>query len=184
MTAFSCTGEGVIIGGFKGTAGKGGGRVRAGGPVTPGARLTGGLGMAGTYPQEGRIAVLYVLGYTGGSNYTVRLFQNTFTQADTIGLADLVEADYDGYTPYQGSSWAPPAIDTNGDGFTLSPQIVFTRIAGAKTNDIYGYFITVIGPNSETRLLMYEQFANPVPMHVVTDQVPLRIKLTDRNVTY
>jgi len=139
--------------------------------------------MAGTYTQEGRMAALLAIGGAGGANLTVRLASNQVTISDTTRLVDLVEANFDGYTPYNSNQWSAPAIDTNGDAFILSPVVVFVKAAGSVGNTIYEYFVTVLPFLGPSYLLTVEALSPPVPMLDPNNQVPLRIKLTDRNVT-
>lgn len=131
--------------------------------------------MAATYSEEARTNTIALLAGAGGINFSVRLYRNNPTINDSITLAALQEANYDSYLPYNSALWSPPAIDTGGDAYTLSPAIVFTRTSGINANIIYGYYLTAEDPVAGTVLLQVQKFPSALPMVVATDQIPLRV---------
>jgi hypothetical protein len=139
--------------------------------------------MVATYSQECRKNALDAMCGVAGAGLTVRLVSNAVLITDTTRWVDCVEATFDGYTPYHSSQWSPPAIDVDASAFILSPVIVFTRIAGTSFNTIYAYAVTLDDGTDIGPMLMVESLPQPIPMVVATDQVPLRVKVSDRQGT-
>lgn len=137
--------------------------------------------MATSFTQEARKNNLLIVGGVGGTNLTIRLYKNNPTVNATLLQSTLVQADFDGYTPYNSALWSAPAIDGGGDAFILSPTVVFGRTSGVTTNTIYGYYVTYDDGSLDGIVLIIESFATPKPMVVDTDQVPLQVLLGERN---
>lgn len=119
-----------------------------------------------------------------GSFLYVCLCKGDFVVDEDILLADLIdnECDYDGYARFNSNLWTPPAIDGNGDGFTLSPAIVFQKAAGIVENTVYIAFLISDNGSDPIELIQAERLTDPVLMSAPTDQIPLRWLLRDRNI--
>lgn len=137
--------------------------------------------MAIAFTQEGRKNNLSIIGGVGGINLQVRLYKNNVAITNTTLQGSLTEADYDGYAFFNAATWSAPAVDGGGDCFILSPTIVFTKAAGAMANTIHGYYVTYDDGSPDGLILMAESFASPKTMDLATDQIPLQVLLSERN---
>lgn len=128
-----------------------------------------------TFPDEGRKNELSIIGGPGGTLLYVHLYTNPAVIDKNTTRADLLEAAWSSYTPFNSNAWSEPFIDTNGDAVILSPVLVFlgpTTLPGATC---YGFFVT-IGLGEDERLWMVEEFPTPKVIQLPNDQIPLRVE--------
>lgn len=117
-----------------------------------------------------------------GSFFRVRLYRNSLTITPALLYSSIQEATYEGYVEYSSAIWSAPAIDVNGDAFTLSPAIVFQKSLGGVSNTIYGAYLTHEDGVHSSRILQIEAFTSPIVMAANTDQIPLRWLFNTRNI--
>lgn len=117
-----------------------------------------------------------------GSNFRIRLYKNSVLITPSLLNSALTEADYSGYSAYSSNLWTAPAIDENGDAYTLSPAIVFAPTSSIVQNTVYGAYLTVDDGVNPTRLLQVEAFTSPILMEGTTSQIPLRWKYAMRHI--
>jgi hypothetical protein len=123
--------------------------------------------MAMLIPNEGEIQLLTDL-LGAGENWTLKLFQNNITPAETDTALTYTEASFTGYSAktltrtLSGTTWSTPA----GTGTTLEAQdakSVYGAAAqswtGTSAQTIYGYYI--VGATSG-KLICAERFASPL----------------------
>jgi len=92
---------------------------------------------------------------------SVGLYQTLVTPTDQTVLADLTEANYDGYARQASHTWGDVFIDPNGLYSEQAQQLVFSPTGSDTMNTIYGLF--VVGSDSAA-LLAVEPFDSPVPL--------------------
>lgn len=83
-----------------------------------------------------------LLGFNPFAQKTVRLFQAGFTMQEDIVLADVHEADFQGYVVTPDISLINPFFDDAGQLVMLGPNIGFQASGPARPNIIGGWFLT------------------------------------------
>jgi hypothetical protein len=109
------------------------------------ARIYGGF-MANVFPNLGKAAALEVL-LASPTVFTLHLYKNSLViDRDTI-LADLDEADFDGYSEEDISTWGTIYIDPVDNAATSdADETIFLCASSSTPNIIYGaYFTDQIG---------------------------------------
>jgi len=89
-------------------------------------------------------------------------------------LADLTEADYDGYTEKTLTTWNLPYLDPAG-GASIQPgtqQFDFVAAAGT-TNVVLGFYIL----DAAGALVCVGSFDSPIPMGNTGDSIPINCSL-------
>lgn len=115
---------------------------------------------------------------TASPNFShLHLFKNNVTIGPGIVLADLVEADFDGYlvVPMSpGTSWTQPKIDPLGNISMLDPGLgIFLGDTPQTTpNTIYGWYIT---NNADSILLMAGNMPTPLDFTVSAAALDIEI---------
>jgi hypothetical protein len=97
----------------------------------------------GVFPDVG-------LGYSleamlaGGGPITVHLFKNTAAITRTLTLAQLIEADFSGYSTYPLGPHNPSVADPVNHLWSCSfPALTWQNTTGSVGNQIYGVFMTI-----------------------------------------
>ncbi len=95
----------------------------------------------------------------------VHLISAPFTADPTLQIADLTEADYDGYAAV---TLATPAateyLGPLGDVTAVFPTAIFQPTGSTTPNQIYGYWIDSAWGGTGDRPLTIVQFEEPVAM--------------------
>lgn len=93
---------------------------------------------------------------------TARLFQNNPGAADEdVTLADLTEADFDGYAEIEPITWDTIASNGDEEAETLSDVLEWERSAGAGGDQtVYGIYLTYTSYDSADKLLWFARFAS------------------------
>ena len=135
--------------------------------------------MAIIFPDEGRKGCLQNIFSDNGLVAQAFLYKTDVALTQATQFADLVEANFTGYTAWGFGDDPAVIIDGDGNG-SLSATITFEREAGATSNTIYGWGIRF--PNyadSGTILLFVERLPAPVEMNTVGDTITLPLTFTD-----
>lgn len=92
---------------------------------------------------------------------TARLFQNNPGAADAdVTLADLTEADFDGYDGIEPITWDTIASNVDEEAETLSDVLEWERAAGAGGDQtVYGIYLTYTSYDTTDKLLWFARFA-------------------------
>lgn len=106
-----------------------------------------------------------------GNRYEVvhiRLFKNDLTPTPDTVVADLTEADFDGYADFGPVVWG--AVFTNPDGYAeiVGGVAQFTDTGAVTPNTIYGYYAT---DAAGTGLFWAERFEDPITMDENADAI-------------
>lgn len=112
-------------------------------------------------PNVGEVVLLTDL-LGNGNNWTLKLFKNDVTPAETDTAGTYTEADFTDYAAktltrsVSGSTWATPTTSSGVTSSLYNSGTPQTWTCGATGNSIYGYFIidAVAGT-----LLISERFA-------------------------
>lgn len=134
--------------------------------------------MAVVFPDTGKKTALQIL-LDSGNNPTMHLFQNNHTPAVGDALADYTEGDFSGYATVDISDASAADIDGSDHGFRERLAITFTRAAGATSNTIYGWYLTIDNPGVGAELFMAEKFSAPQLMATAGDQIKFDFTLFD-----
>lgn len=132
--------------------------------------------MKGIIPNEGKLVLLEDLcketpgapaagPYNGGK---LLLYTNELVLTPGMVLADLTEADFDGYTIKTISEFGEVFMDELNDP-AIAQQSVQFNAAGTGDPDVcYGFAIT---DAAKTKLLYVEAFDTPRPMATAVDSI-------------
>ena len=113
--------------------------------------------MALIIPNEGEKRLLDLL-TADRSNWSVRLFQNDVTPADTDTVATYTEATFSGYSAQSCPAFAASVTNAAGKAeATASSAVAFTHSGGATANTLYGYYVVRTG---DSVLLFAERFSD------------------------
>ena len=134
--------------------------------------------MAGVVPNDGEKNILKALIGNNMGAFKIRLFKNDITPGDNTILGDFQEADFDSYSPGDGTDWGAPATQGNGKAATTHGVVVFTKGAGANMNTIYGYYLTYSPDGMEQWLIAAEKFGSPIAMNNEGDSFQLTVTFT------
>jgi len=101
----------------------------------------------------------------------IRLFQNDITPGLATVVADLTEADFDGYVAVESED--PGEAVYNGDGsVTINWQSCqFSHDGGAVGNTIYGYYAAAAGGPGTDPLLFAVRFPEPIGMAAIGNAI-------------
>jgi len=91
-----------------------------------------------------------------------------------VVLADLVDADFDGYSALDPVVWSAVFLDPTGDGVMNSGSHVFQASGGTTPNTIYGAYLTTA---AKAALVAVFPFTSPVPVVATGDAVPVLAQL-------
>lgn len=123
-------------------------------------------------PAAERLAALTQLLAVGGplNANKLKLYKNPLTLTPAIVLADLVEADFDGYAAVSPVVWSAPFRDVDGSALVLGGDAPFICTGDTISNSIYGYYLTNTG---STVLIAVYAFAAPVGVSVAGQACPV-----------
>jgi len=110
--------------------------------------------------------------WLGGAS--VGLYQTQITPTDQTVLADLTEANYDGYARKVSHTWSPTFVDPNGLYSKQAQTLVFQPTGDDTMNTIYGLFVT--GDDS-TALLAVEPFDSPIPLTGTLSNITITLRV-------
>lgn len=119
-------------------------------------------------------------GGIAGGNYTLRLAKAFLVPfGDAITLADIVEADYSGYSPLVAIPWTDAFADANNIAVRTSPIVTFSHNGGPTGNNVLAWYVThdIPGPS---QLIGVELFSNARGMFFVPNQITLQVSLGAR----
>lgn len=89
-------------------------------------------------------------------------------------LADLTEADFDGYIEITLTTWNLPYIDPAGGGTIQCGTKQFQFVASAgDTNNVLGFYVV----DATGDLITVGNFPTPIPMTMNGDAIPLNVSL-------
>lgn len=115
------------------------------------------------------------VGKTSLGGFTLRLFQNNITPAETDTVSTYTEATFTGYSAIAltAASWA---TTEGAPTETAYAQQTFTSTAGSQSQNIYGYYLNRTTGN---RIGVVERFADG-PYQIVNngDQIKVTPKIT------
>jgi len=135
-------------------------------------------------PEFGRLLAMRVV-IAAAQNLQVHLFKNDPTPPDDkdVVIADLDEADFDGYDPIDSIAFPTPAINGDDAAETLSPTLTWeTTGTGELPQTIYGMYATINDPaGGGNKLFWFERFDAPVSLVGTGEQVVKKLKLLDTN---
>jgi hypothetical protein len=136
---------------------------------------------------QSEVSLLYSTpGYLAGITVvpTLHLYTTPVTITRNSVPTDFTEADFTGYNSVTLSTFAPVYWQSQGAAVQFASTVAVFQPAGTitVTNICYGYYVQCAGtPNF---LLGAEQFASPIPMATVADQINIvvAIGLSDANI--
>ena len=102
-------------------------------------------------------------------NSVLCLFKNNYVPLHTTILANLTEADFDGYSRITLTSWPAATLDGNNKASSALGFQTFTKTGNVTANDIYGVFVL----DAFTNLIYAERFATAPFTLSVTGQLLL-----------
>lgn len=123
------------------------------------------MSAASVIPSEGAVKIVSDLGtYSNVSdNWNVGLFKNNVTVAFATVLADLSEADFDGYAQIGPLDWALGSVVGTAWQMIDSTTRQWTVSGGTNLPEtIYGYFIT-----DGTYIIACESLATPIVLTAI-----------------
>ena len=95
---------------------------------------------------------------------TMRLYQNNYTPAPGMALANFTEATFTGYSAQAIVQNGSVAIVSN-QAVQADDQVTFQQTGTATTNTIYGYFVTATDPVTSTEKVVGARlFDSPITM--------------------
>lgn len=100
--------------------------------------------MALKVPDVGELVLLAAL-QTPFNTYVLHLYVNNYTPDDSSVAGNFTEASFPGYASITLNTWGTPFTNGSNKGEIDETDRVFTRTAGAGSQDVYGYYITT-GP--------------------------------------
>jgi hypothetical protein len=114
-------------------------------------------------------------GVASPGNLTARLYKTGFVWSPLAVLAQLVEADFVGYTAVTPIAWLTPYL-SNSFQYTVDSQLMqFECTANTTPNTIHGWYISTTADGGQ--LLMGGEFDTPVPVGNVDNSIQLSVKL-------
>lgn len=99
---------------------------------------------------------------------TVRLNQANIDITPALLLADMTEANYDGYAPIALTATATAYLSGAGDYVLQYPHAIFQPTGSLVVNTIYGAWVQGVMGGVGERLLWAVQFDEPVSMTGIT----------------
>lgn len=105
----------------------------------------------------------------------MRLYQSpTNVPPDTVILADLTEADFDGYAAVAPVVMHGPALANDNSAYIVSDTSFFTATGTTTPNVIYGAYLVNTAGNL---LIAVFPFTVPVGVNNIGDSVPVVVQL-------
>lgn len=109
--------------------------------------------------------------------YTYHLFRNDYVPVATTVFGDLQEATFSGYVSIDAENWLPAVTTAAGRAISFADVITFEHDGGGVNNDIYGYYVTLLG--DPTNLRWVQRFeGTPWVMNSAADQISFTPAIT------
>ena len=113
--------------------------------------------------NEGFVRLLKKILLDSDVNFAVRLFKaGPGAIALTTVIGDLTECDFPGYAAKTAIAFPTPTINGSNEAESDGPDLVWTRGAGAGSQQAKGIYATFEDDTGTTRLLFAEFFTAPV----------------------
>jgi hypothetical protein len=107
----------------------------------------------------------------------VKLFQNDILPGASTVVADLEEADFDGYTPEVVTALLPAYLDPAGGASAQIGTVQFDHTGGPVANVCYGFWVEAAAGD----LWLVGRFEEGIPMGKVGDALPIDVKFNFSN---
>lgn len=124
--------------------------------------------VAAIFVHDGKLTVITELAEYIDDELRFHLCKNDLTPDENTDLADVVEADFAGYTPFN-TTWGSVLFDSAGRATRTGIVITWNCFGGGVTNVIFGFYVT----NNGVALQFIHRFAAPRSMAVAGDEISI-----------
>lgn len=107
---------------------------------------------------------------------TYHLFQNNHTVDEETELADLTEADFDGYAAKAAENEAEPTINVSEEAVSAGGELTWTKTGAPEAvQQIYGVYVTFVDEAAATVLFAAWNLPAPVAIAVAGNEVKITV---------